>query len=64
MLNYDATVSEGLLQIKEGKKTLTYTVNDVETFSYFDDYTEQWRKFYAFPLYLVQGGVFRDFFMN
>ena len=64
MLNYDATVSEGLLQIREGKKILTYTVKDIENFSFFDDYTGQWRKFYAFPLYLVQGGVVRDFFME
>lgn len=64
VLNYDATVSEGLLQIKEGKKTLTYTVKDVATFSFFDDYAGCWRKFYAFPLCLIQGGVTRDFFME
>ena len=64
VLNYDATVSEGLLQMKEGKRILTYTVKDVESFSFFDDYTGRWRKFYAFPLYLVQGGVVRDFFME
>ena len=64
VLNYDATVSEGLLQIKEDKKILTYTVKNVEQFSFFDDHTEQWRRFYAFPLHLVQNGVSRDFFME
>lgn len=64
VLNYDATVSEGLLQVKEGKKILTYTTKDIEAFSFFDDYAGCWRKFYAFPLYLVRGGVVRDFFME
>ena len=64
VLNYDATVSEGLLQVKNSQRILTYTVKDVESFSFFDDHTEQWRRFYAFPLYLVQGGVVRDFFME
>lgn len=64
LLNYDGTVPEGLLRVKDGKKTLTYTVRDVESFSFFDDYTEQWRKFYTFPLYLVKGGVVRPFFME
>ena len=64
VLNYDATVSEGLLQVKQDKKILTYTVKDVETFSYFDDHAEQWRRFYAFPLYLVTGGISREFFME
>ena len=64
MLNYDATVSEGLLQVKESKKILTYTVKDVESFSFFDDRAEQWRRFYSFPLYLVPNGVSRDFFME
>ena len=64
VLNYDATVSEGLLQIKEDRKILTYTVRDVERFSFFDDRAEQWRRFYAVPLYLARGKVSRDFFME
>ena len=64
VLNYDATVSEGLIQVKEDKRILTYTVKDVETFSFFDDYAGRWRKFYAFPLYLVKSGLVRDFFME
>lgn len=64
VLNYDATVSEGLLQIRENQKILTYSVKEVESFSFFDDYVGHWRRFYAFPLYLVRGGVTRDFFME
>ena len=64
MLNYDATVSEGLLQIREGEKLLTYTVKDVERFSFFDDNAGQWRRFYSIPFYLTQGKVTREFFME
>ncbi len=64
MLNYDATVSEGLLQLREDDKVLTYSVKEVDEFSFFDDDAGQWRRFYALPLYLVQGDVTRTFFME
>lgn len=64
VLNYDATVSEGLLQVKEDRQLLTYSVREVESFSFFDDYAGQWRRFYSVPLYLTSGRVTRNFFME
>jgi hypothetical protein len=64
-LSYNQTVSEGLLQVKDGDNVLTLTVNDVFAFSYFDHDKEHMRTFLALAVKNAEGSNYkRKYFLE
>lgn len=64
MLNYNPLVPEGLLQVKDDGKLLTFSVKDVTRFSYFDTDQDKRRVFYTFPVKSEDIELVREYFFE
>jgi len=63
-MNYNGSVSEGLLQVRDDGNTLTLSVKEVKAFSYFDEKENLTRRFYTLPIYAENTSTLREYFLE